>query len=229
MDAEHRCNWEQLNREIISCVRCPRLVAWREQVARQKRAAYRGWEYWGRPVPGFGDRDPRLFIIGLAPGAHGANRTGRMFTGDSAGQTLVAALYRAGFANQPGSIDASDGLELRCAFMSAAVRCAPPDNRPSPEELANCRPFLVRELELCPSVRVVLALGRVAFDSYLRLLRERGVCVPRIDPRHGDVYSLAHDLPLVAFSYHPSQQNTQTGRLTTEMLDALFERIRKCL
>ncbi len=229
VDAEHRRNWEQLNREIISCTRCPRLVAWREQVACQKRAAYRDWEYWGRPVPGFGDRAARLFIIGLAPGAHGANRTGRMFTGDRAGGTLVAALYRAGFASQPTSTVADDGLELRGAFMSAAARCAPPGNRPAAEELANCLPFLARELELCSTVRVVLALGHLAFDAYLRLLRERGMALPRLTPQHGECYSLAPNMPILAFSYHPSQQNTQTGRLTADMLDALFERIKTYL
>ncbi len=218
--------WEQLNHDIVSCRRCPRLVAWREQVARQKRAAYRDWEYWGRPVPGFGDRHARLFIIGLAPGAHGANRTGRMFTGDRAGQTLTAALCRAGFANQPTSTDVNDGLELCQAFMTAAARCAPPDNRATSAELTECQPFLARELELCPSVQVVLTLGRVAFDAYLRLLRDREIDVPRLTPKHGECYRIAPGLPILAFSYHPSQQNTQTGRLTMDMLDMLFERIK---
>ena len=221
--------WEQLNQEIITCTRCPRLVEWRERVARQKRAAYRDWVYWGRPVPGFGDPDPRLFIIGLAPGAHGANRTGRMFTGDSSAHTLAAALHRAGLANQPTSTTQDDGLELPGAFMSAVARCVPPGNKPSAQELANCQPFLARELDLCPSVRVVLALGRVAFDGYLRLLRARGVDVPRLRPRHGECYILSPNLPVLAFSYHPSRQNTQTGRLTTDMLDSLFTRVKQML
>ena len=228
-DTDLRRNWDQLNNDIVSCARCPRLVQWREQIAIEKRAAYRECVYWGRPVPGFGDLDPRLFIIGLAPGAHGANRTGRMFTGDGAGQTLAAALYRAGLASQPTSTAPDDGLELWGAFMSAAARCVPPDNKPLPEEIAKCRPFLARELELCSSVRVVLALGRVAFDAYLRLLRERSLEAPRLEPQHGECYPLAPGLPMLAFSYHPSRQNTQTGRLTAVMLDTLFEKIKTYL
>jgi uracil-DNA glycosylase family 4 len=218
--------WEQLNQEIITCTRCPRLVDWREGVAREKRAAYRDCTYWGRPVPGFGDRDPRLFIIGLAPGAHGANRTGRMFTGDSSGDTLAAALHRVGLANQPFSRSRDDGLRLPGVFLTAVARCVPPGNKPTAEELANCRPFLARELDLCPSVQVVLTLGRVAFDGYIRVLRERGVDVPSLTPRHGECYTLSPGLPVLAFSYHPSRQNTQTGRLTTAMLDSLFERVK---
>ena len=229
MEKDRQVAWEQLNNEIITCTHCPRLVEWRERVAREKRAAYRDCTYWGRPVPGFGDRDPSLFIIGLAPGAHGANRTGRMFTGDSSAHTLTAALHRASLANQPTSTTRNDGLELPGAFMSAVARCVPPSNKPSAQELASCRTFLDRELDLCPSVRVVLALGRVAFDGYLRLLRARGVDVPRLRPRHGECYTLSPNLPVLAFSYHPSRQNTQTGRLTTDMLDSLFTRVKQML
>ena len=226
MTAEPGDAWEQLNSEVTSCTRCARLVEWRERVAREKRAAYREFTYWGKPVPGFGDLDPRVFIVGLAPGAHGANRTGRMFTGDSAGDTLAAALCRAGFANRPTSSTRDDGLELRGAYMTAVARCAPPDNKPDRQELANCQPFLLRELELFPSVEVVLALGHVAFSSCLRLYEARGVDVPAIKPVHGECYQIAPGLPWLAFSYHPSRQNTQTGRLTPGMLDALFAEVK---
>ena len=221
--------WEQLNNQIISCNRCPRLVEWRERVACEKRAAYQDDTYWGKPVPGFGDLDPRLFIVGLAPGAHGANRTGRMFTGDSSGDTLAAALHRAGLANRGKSTRRDDGLELHGAFMSAVARCVPPDNKPAAQELANCRPFLEQELALCPSVRVVLALGHVAFDGCLRLFAQRGVDVPKLKPKHGECFSIAPELPVLFFSYHPSRQNTQTGRLTQAMLDTMFARIKACL
>lgn len=229
MDSERQMAWGQLNRELMACTHCPRLVEWREQVAREKRRAYRDWEYWGRPVPGFGDRDARLLIIGLAPAAHGANRTGRMFTGDGSADTLMAALYRAGFANQPTSTHREDGLVLCDAYMTAVARCAPPGNRPTAQELANCRPYLARELDLLPSVRVVLALGRVAFDGYIRLLREQGVEIPRLVFRHGACYTFDGGRPALVASYHPSRQNTQTGRLTDEMLDSVLEQIRRLL
>ncbi len=237
MDSERGATWEQLNREIVACTRCPRLVAYREEVARVKRRAYRDWEYWGRPVPGFGDRQARLLILGLAPGAHGANRTGRMFTGDGSAETLVGAMYRARFATQPTSERADDGLELVDAFMTAVVRCAPPGNRPTREELDNCRPFLHRELDLLPTVRAVLALGHMAFQGYLKLLRERGVEVLRLAFAHGARYNFngplpgpnQTPLPTLFVSYHPSRQNTQTGRLTIQMLDAVFHDIRRFL
>ncbi|HNT74717.1 MAG TPA: uracil-DNA glycosylase [Anaerolineae bacterium] len=220
-------SWEQLEKDVTTCTRCPRLVAWREEVARVKRRAYREWDYWGKPVPGFGDRQARLLIVGLAPGAHGSNRTGRMFTGDSSGETLYAALHRAGFASQPTSVARDDGLTLRGAFITAIGRCAPPDNRPTPEEFANCQPFLARELALLPEVRVVLALGQLAFDGYLRLLREQGHPAPRLKFTHGARYALGDGLPVLLASYHPSRQNTQTGRLTPDMLDAVLAEAKK--
>jgi len=221
--------WQVLERQIIACRRCPRLVAWREQVASVKRRAYRDWDYWGRPVPGFGDRAARLLIVGLAPGAHGANRTGRMFTGDRSGETLFGALYRAGFANQPDSRQREDGLVLSDAFVTAAARCAPPKNRLTAQELDHCRPFLIREMALLAQMRIILALGRVAFQACERALRERGYSVPRLQFRHGGWYPLEGSGLILAACYHPSQQNTQTGRLTLGMLDAVFGRIRSAL
>ena len=223
-------NWEALNKAIETCRACPRLVAWRETVAREKRRAYRDWEYWGRPVPGFGDTRARLLIVGLAPGAHGSNRTGRMFTGDSSGDTLYAALHRAGFANVASASHRDDGLELRDAFITAVVRCAPPANRPVPDEIAACRHFLVREWQLLDQVQVVLALGQVAFEQCIRLLQATGYTVPRLRFAHG-LTSYLTGAPgesgrhLMA-SYHPSRQNTQTGRLTPQMLDAVFGDVR---
>jgi len=221
--------WEELNSQIVTCEKCPRLVDYRQEVARIKRRAFRDWEYWGRPVTGFGDRNARLLIVGLAPGAHGSNRTGRMFTGDSSGDTLAAALHRAGFANQPTSHHRDDGLELHDAFITAVARCVPPKNRPTRQEQINCRGYLARELALLSSVRVVLALGRIAFDGYLRLLRERSVDVPRLAFGHGACYQFDPPLPTLVISYHPSRQNTQTGRLTEVMLDEVFRQIRELL
>lgn len=224
--------WETLVGDVIACHACPRLVAWREQVAREKRRAYRDWDYWGRPVPGFGDPAARLLIVGLAPGAHGSNRTGRMFTGDSSGDTLYAALYRAGFANQPTAQHRDDGLRLTDAFITAIARCVPPGNRPSAGEIATCREFLAREWVLMPQIRVILALGQMAFDGCLRLLREVGYDdVPRLKFNHGLNCSFsfpAGPRHLVA-SYHPSRQNTQTGRLTPAMLDEVFALVRSRL
>lgn len=219
--------WRRLNNEIIACRACPRLVAWREQVAREKRRAYRDWDYWGRPVPGFGDPQARLLIIGLAPGAHGANRTGRMFTGDGSGDTLYGSLYRTGFANQPNAKHRADGLTLRDAFITAIARCVPPQNRPKADEVAACRPFLMREWKLLSGVQVIVALGQMAFDGCLRLLRDHGYEVPRLKFGHGLHYPL-DDIHLIA-SYHPSRQNTQTGRLTLAMLDGVFELARSLL
>jgi uracil-DNA glycosylase len=221
---------EELNQIVIACRKCPRLVRYREEVARTKRRAYRDWDYWGRPVPGFGDPGAQLVIVGLAPAAHGANRTGRMFTGDRSGDFLYAQLHRAGFANQPTSIRANDGLALQNAYMSAALRCAPPANKPLPSELRHCVGYLQTELDLlCP--RAVLALGGIAFQTYLRLLRDRGeIASPSAYTfRHGASYALPGALPHLFVSYHPSQQNTQTGRLTPAMLFGVLRRIRRLL
>jgi len=177
--------WRELEQDIIACRNCPRLVEWRERIAAQKRRAFSNWEYWGKPVPGFGDREAPLLIIGLAPGAHGSNRTGRMFTGDSSGDTLFGAMYRAGFANKPISRQKDDDLILQDAFLTAVGRCAPPKNRPSAEELDNCQPYLLREIALLHQVRVVLALGQIAFDGYLRALRGQGMEIPRLKLPHG--------------------------------------------
>ena len=219
--------WTQLNAQIVACTACPRLVQWRQKVAQEKRRAFRDWDYWGRPVPGFGDRQARLVIIGLAPAAHGANRTGRMFTGNGSGDTLTAALHRAGFASQPTSHHRDDGLQLRDALLTAVARCAPPQNRPTLEEQVNCRPFLHRELELLRSAKVVLVLGRIAFDGYRHLLRERGVAIPRLTFAHGAKFIFEPPLPVLLVSYHPSRQNTQTGRLTDTMLSHVLAGARK--
>lgn len=246
--------WQTLNTDIIACRACPRLVAWREQVARDKRRAYQEWDYWGKPVPGFGDPAARLLVVGLAPGAHGSNRTGRMFTGDSSGDTLYTALHRAGFASHPTSRHREDGLTLTDAFISAVGRCAPPGNRPTPEELTACRPFLRREFELMPQVEVIVALGQIAFDGCLRLLRdyeykaEAKVEAKKIQPNasrslspiphppkfgHGLSYRFASDSSAdhkyLVTSYHPSRQNTQTGRLNQQMLDEVFGLARSLL
>lgn len=213
---------ERLHEEIARCRACPRLVAFREEVAARKRPAFRDWTYWGRPVPGFGDPQARILLLGLAPAAHGANRTGRMFTGDRAGDFLVAALHRHGMASRPESRRVDDGLELHGVYMTAAVRCAPPGNKPSLEELARCRLYLHRELACLPHVRVVVALGKTAWDTYRHVLRERlghGEPAPRFG--HGVVWHPSTG-PVVVGSYHPSQQNTQTGRLTSEMMDQVL-------
>ena len=217
-----------LNRQIVACELCPRLRDHGREVARVKRRAYQDWDYWGKPVPGFGDRHAQVLLIGLAPGAHGANRTGRMFTGDSSGDFLYRALYETGFASQAGSRSADDGLELRGAYIAASARCAPPDNKPSPQELARCRPYLERELDLLKEVRVIVALGGVAFRTYLGILRDRGIIqsVTAFPFGHNRVYHPAPGLPALIASYHPSQQNTLTGKLTAAMLRQVFERAR---
>jgi uracil-DNA glycosylase family 4 len=216
-----------LGATVIACRKCPRLVRYREQVARAKRRAYRECSYWGRPVPGFGDPRARLLVIGLAPGAHGANRTGRMFTGDRSGDFLYAQLHRAGFASQPTSISADDGLKLRNAYITAAARCVPPGNKPLPSEIANCSPYLEAELDILQP-RAVLALGAIAFETYLRLLVRRGQLPSRAGLRfaHGAEFQLPGGLPRLFASYHPSQQNTQTGRLTPAMFHNVLRKIR---
>lgn len=217
---------ETLNHTIIACRRCPRLVAYRQQVARDKRRMYRDQEYWGKPVPGWGDPQARVYLVGLAPAAHGGNRTGRVFTGDSSGDFLFAALYRAGFANQPTSRSRDDGLKLCDAYIGAAARCAPPDNKPTPQEFANCNSYLQREFALLPNVRVLIGLGSIGFNAALGLLPGRGVALPRPRPHFG--HNVAYRLGpyTVIGTYHPSRQNTNTGRLTAGMLDAVFERAR---
>jgi uracil-DNA glycosylase len=219
-----------LRETVVDCRKCPRLVRYREKVARAKRRAYRDCTYWGRPVPGFGDSRAELLLIGLAPGAHGANRTGRMFTGDRSGDFLYAQLYRVGFASQPTSTSADDGLRLRNAYITAVARCAPPDNKPLPAEIANCSPYLEMELGLLRP-RAVLALGAIAFDSYLRLLVRRGDLPSRAGYRfaHGAEFQLPGSLPRLFASYHPSQQNTQTGLLTPAMFSGVLRRIRRAL
>jgi uracil-DNA glycosylase family 4 len=214
---------DRLNLEVIACTRCPRLVAHCRRVAQEKRRAYRDWQYWARPVPGFGDPEARVLILGLAPGAHGSNRTGRMFTGDGSGNFLYPVLHQAGFASQPDATDRHDGLRLRDAYISAAVRCAPPDNQPRPAELARCAPFLEREVAGLKDVRVVVALGKVAFDAYLNLLKRGGMLPERNGFRfaHGARYRLPDGKTLLA-SYHPSQQNTNTGKLTRKMFLKVF-------
>jgi uracil-DNA glycosylase family 4 len=219
-----------LREQVVACRRCPRLVAHREAVAQDPPPRYRGQVYWARPLPGFGDPKARLLIVGLAPAAHGGNRTGRMFTGDGSGQWLMEALHAAGFATRPASTHLRDGLRLRRAYITAPVRCAPPANRPSPEELDACLPFLVREVELLPEVRVVVALGKFGFDAYLRAreIARRPVPKPRPRFRHGGVTRLPDGVRLLA-SYHPSQQNTFTGKLTRGMLRRVFNRAREIL
>ena len=226
---------ERLEARVVRCRLCPRLVAWREEVARVKRRAFAHETYWGRPIPAFGNEDARLVIVGLAPAAHGGNRTGRMFTGDRSGDWLYEALFAHGFATQPTSVRRGDGLELVDTFITAAARCAPPDNRPTPEEFARCRPWLVAELGLLREARVIVALGALAFEHALRAYEERGGTLGRPRPRHGhgaeftlpgiadDGFASGRAVTLLG-SYHPSQQNTQTGRLTRPMFHSVFAR-----
>jgi uracil-DNA glycosylase len=245
----HMPHWlTVLNRELVSCTRCPRLVEYRERIAREKRRAYLDWEYWGKPVPGFGDPDARVLVMGLAPGAHGSNRTGRPFTGDASGKFMYPVLYETGFASQAQAIDRNDGLTLTNLYITAAVRCAPPDNKPLPQELAECAYFLDRELEGLKQVRVVVALGKIGFDAYLNYLKR---CLSRpLDKlgtvssatnaetggthfsksayifKHGASYHLPNGKVLLA-SYHPSNQNTQTGKLTRKMFMEIFKQAAK--
>ena len=220
-------DFDALQRRVTTCRRCPRLVEWRERVAREKRAAFRDETYWGAPVPSFGDPSGRVLVVGLAPAAHGANRTGRMFTGDRSGDWLYRALHRAGFANQPESTHATDGLTLTDVLITAVVRCAPPANKPMPAERDACGAWLAEELDLLPSVRVLVVLGGFAYAQTLRLLAARGVSIPKPRPRFGHAKEvvLGPDLTLL-MSYHPSQQNTFTGKLTESMFDAVWSRAR---
>ena len=222
---------EILNREIVACRQCPRLVEYREEVGRVKRRAYRDQDYWAKPVPGFGDPQARMLLIGLAPGAHGSNRTGRMFTGDASGNFLYRALFETGFASQPTSVSRNDGLKLTDAYISAAVRCAPPDNKPFPEEIRTCRPYLERDLELLRNLKIVIALGRLAFDVYLTILRDQGKIARRSDFifAHNTEHRTGPRQPVLISSFHPSQQNTSTGKLTDAMFRAVFLRARRRL
>ncbi|OFW17540.1 MAG: uracil-DNA glycosylase [Acidobacteria bacterium RIFCSPLOWO2_02_FULL_59_13] len=225
----------KIRHQVVACARCPRLVKYRCQVAEQKRRAYRDWDYWGKPVPGFGDPKARLLVIGLAPAAHGGNRTGRVFTGDSSGDLLFRTLHRTGFANQDRSVSRDDGLQLRDAYVTAAVRCAPPANKPLPVEFRNCRQYLERELALLRSVRITVALGKIAFDTYLAILRDdlqdRGLIRSRSPYRfcHGATYTFPAPLPTLIASYHPSRQNTNTGKLTPAMFLGIFEKAKSLL
>lgn len=225
-----RQNLAQVQREVIRCTRCPRLTRFRQHVAAVKVRRFRGWEYWGRPIPSLGDPRARVLILGLAPAAHGGNRTGRIFTGDRSGDWLFRALYAYGFANQPTSVAQGDGLTLNDCYITAALRCAPPQNRPTRRELETCRPYLLREVSLLPDVRVVIALGRIAFEAFLQVCRQRGIALPRPRPRfaHGARFPLAGGLVLLA-SYHPSQQNTLTRRLTRPMFHGIFREARRLL
>ena len=219
-----------LNEEVVACRKCPRLVEYRERVAQEKRRAFRNCAYWGKPVPGFGDSKAQLLILGLAPAAHGGNRTGRVFTGDRSGDFLFAALHEAGFANQPTSIHRDDGLHLKNAYIAATVRCAPPENKPLPSEIANCRGYLLREIEILRP-RAVLALGKIAWDAYLEILKQRGEISSRTAFRfaHGAEARMSGDGARLFGVYHPSQQNTQTGRVTPAMYRHVLRRIRRFL
>jgi uracil-DNA glycosylase family 4 len=218
-----------LQSEIVRCTLCPRLREYTAAIARTKRRAYRDWEYWGKPVPSFGDKRARVLILGLAPGAHGSNRTGRMFTGDRSGEILYRVLYRTGFASQPTSQSRDDGMKLDGAYITAVCHCAPPGNKPAPVEIRNCRPYFQRELDLLTRVKVVVTLGKIAFDNYLDVSKARGAIASRAAFQfgHDRQYRMGDGQPILLASYHPSQQNTSTGKLTERMLTDVFRRARK--
>jgi len=218
-----------LESDIVACRLCPRLRDYTAEIARIKRRAYRDRDYWGKPVPSFGDPAARVPILGLAPGAHGSNRTGRMFTGDRSGDILYRVLYRTGFASQPVSSSRDDCMQLRGAYITAACHCAPPGNKPTPAEIRNCRPYFERELDLLPALKVVVALGKIAFDNYLDVLKSRGTISSRAPFQfgHDRQFRIAEGQPVLVSSYHPSQQNTSTGKLTEKMLAGVFRRARK--
>jgi uracil-DNA glycosylase len=218
-----------VSRDVIACEACPRLRRHCERVAASGKREFAGWTYWGKPVPGFGDPRADVLIVGLAPAAHGANRTGRMFTGDGSATWLIRAMHRAGFATQPTSVRRDDGLRLQRAYLTAVVRCAPPANRPQPTEIERCAPFLLREWTLLTTMRVVVPLGQIAFEACRRLLRTLGAPVAGMRFAHGAVYALGGGFPTVVCSYHPSRQNTNTGRLTEAMLDEVFQTVRATL
>jgi uracil-DNA glycosylase family 4 len=218
-----------LDTTIINCHKCPRLVEYRETVAKKKRKAYQDWEYWGKPVPAFGDIHGRILVVGLAPGAHGSNRTGRMFTGDASGVFLFTALHRAGFANQATGLSRDDGLTLNDMLISAVCRCVPPDNKPDRSEIENCLPYLGQEILMMKNLQGLVALGRLAFENLLNIYRSWGTPVPRYEFRHAGEYPLGEELPWLVASYHPSQQNTQTGRLTVLMFDQVWQMVKSHL
>ena len=219
----------ELENEIVRCRKCPRLVAWREEVAQVKRRAYLDWDYWGKPVPGFGDADAQVLVVGLAPGAHGANRTGRMFTGDGSGDFLYPALYKAGFANQPESIHQGDGLQLTRMFISAVCRCVPPANKPKTDEIASCLPYLEAEIDQLQRVKVIVALGGIAFNQTINIFRKNTSASLRFKFKHLGIYPLGDALPVLVSSYHPSRQNTQTGRLTEAMFAEVWTTVNQII
>jgi len=221
---------EKLQKHIVRCRLCPRLVQWREKIAIEKTRRFEHWQYWGKPNPSFGDPEAQLLLVGLAPAAHGGNRTGRMFTGDRSGDWLYRALHKFGFANQSTSVSRHDGLRLQNCYITATCRCAPPQNRLLPAEIVNCRPFLIKEMEILNSVRVIVGLGKIGFDSAVSALRHLGAWTvsSKLHFTHGAEYPITNKLTLLA-SFHPSQQNTFTGRLTEPMFDAIFRRARKLL
>jgi uracil-DNA glycosylase family 4 len=222
-------NFQVLNAEIKGCRKCPRLVAYREEVGRVRRKAFRDQEYWARPVPGFGDMEARVLVVGLAPGAHGSNRTGRMFTGDDSGIFLYRALFKAGFANQPTIQSREDGLVLKDIFISAVCRCAPPDNKPTPDEKKNCQPYLASEVKLLTPLEGYVALGRVAFEGILSILAKSGLEIRALEFGHNRLHEFERGFPWLITSYHPSRQNTQTGRLTEAMFDEVWAQVRRLL
>jgi uracil-DNA glycosylase family 4 len=222
---------DRLNQRIIRCRCCPRLTTYRERIGREKKREFRDWDYWAKPLPSFGEPSGRLLIIGLAPAAHGGNRTGRFFTGDSSGRWLFRALHKAGFTNQPTWQRRDDGLKLLDCYITAVLHCAPPDNKPLPKEVERCSVYFDEELKRLKYLRVVIALGKIAFDNYLKSLRRLGVVLPKPLPQfaHNTTYELGPDLPTLIASYHPSRQNTNTGKLTEPMFDAVFRRARQLL
>jgi len=217
------------NEKLITCRRCPRLVAWREEIAQTKRKAYQDQTYWGKPVPGFGDPDAKIMIVGLAPGAHGSNRTGRMFTGDASGDFMYPALFRKGFANQPSADHIDDGLKLKDIFITAICRCVPPNNRPYVAEIKNCLPWLEAEINLLKNLQGFVALGKIAFDGIQRMYKMQDIEIPDMKFVHNNFYELGQELPWLLSSYHPSQQNTATGRLTEEMFDEIWKRAKEAI
>jgi uracil-DNA glycosylase family 4 len=219
---------EKLQTVVIRCRKCPRLVGYLQEVPNHKPKRYKDWDYWSKPLPSFGDPEARVLIVGLAPAANGGNRTGRMFTGDSSGEWLFGTLYRFGFANQPNSLRRDDGFALRDCYITATIRCAPPRNKPLPQEIENCRPYLLQELDLLKNCQAIVALGQIAFAQTLKSLRRKGLEIPSLDFGHGRVYPLHNGRTLIS-TYHPSQQNTQTGKLTHRMFDQIFDLAQKNL